>query len=199
MSAGSTHGIAGAAGARGGTVSALGTVVFPEAETSTGGPASRDVGAVQHSVQHGAHALPRRTHAALLRPVLYAGVERTVIALESTIAIGLVATVGPRLVTLEGDLILKGHGDPKITIEQWAIFMALLRGQKLDTITGDLVLDRSIFAPPMHSLPVTRQPGMRSFRRLIERRNVLLPQPLGPIIATTWLRGMPSETDLIAS
>jgi type IV secretory pathway TrbD component len=32
--------------------------------------------------------------------VLYAGVERPVIALEATIAIGLVATVGPRLVTL---------------------------------------------------------------------------------------------------
>ena len=112
MSAGSTHGIAGAAGARGGTVSALGTVVFPEAETSTGGPASRDVGAVQHSVQHGAHALPRRTHAALLRPVLYAGVERTVIALESTIAIGLVATVGPRLVTLAAVAVIVGLVHP---------------------------------------------------------------------------------------
>jgi D-alanyl-D-alanine carboxypeptidase/D-alanyl-D-alanine-endopeptidase (penicillin-binding protein 4) len=47
--------------------------------------------------------------------------------------------------TLEGDLILKGYGDPKITIEQWQSFMAALRAQGLATITGDLVLDRSYF------------------------------------------------------
>ena len=47
--------------------------------------------------------------------------------------------------TLEGDLILKGYGDPKITIEQWQSFMATLRAQGLATITGDLVLDRSYF------------------------------------------------------
>jgi type IV secretory pathway TrbD component len=44
--------------------------------------------------------LPRRVHPALLRAVLYAGVERPVIALEGTIAAALVFTVGPRLVTL---------------------------------------------------------------------------------------------------
>ena len=47
--------------------------------------------------------------------------------------------------TLEGDLILKGYGDPKITIEQWQSFMATLRAQGLAAITGDLVLDRSYF------------------------------------------------------
>ena len=52
--------------------------------------------------------------------------------------------------TLEGDLILKGYGDPKITIEQWQAFMATLRAQGLAAVTGDLVLDRSYFRLPPH-------------------------------------------------
>ncbi len=53
--------------------------------------------------------------------------------------------------------------------------------------------------PPMRISPVTRQPGMRSLRRLIERRNVLLPHPLGPMNATTLFCGIVTETFLIAS
>src|SRR5436190_18693285 len=34
--------------------------------------------------------------------------------------------------TLKGDLILKGYGDPKITVEQWQLFMAALRANGLD-------------------------------------------------------------------
>lgn len=48
---------------------------------------------------------------------------------------------------LKGDLILRGGGDPKITVEQWQAFMAKLRTQGLDAVEGDLVLDRSFFAP----------------------------------------------------
>jgi D-alanyl-D-alanine carboxypeptidase/D-alanyl-D-alanine-endopeptidase (penicillin-binding protein 4) len=48
---------------------------------------------------------------------------------------------------LHGDLILRGTGDPKITIEQWQAFMSTLRAQGLDAVEGDLVLDRSYFAP----------------------------------------------------
>ncbi len=51
---------------------------------------------------------------------------------------------------LEGDLILKGYGDPKLTIEQWQSFMAMLRAQGLAAVTGDLVLDRSYFRLPPH-------------------------------------------------
>ncbi len=51
---------------------------------------------------------------------------------------------------LKGDLVLKGHGDPKITIEQWQSFMAELRARGLERIDGDLVLDRSDFALPPH-------------------------------------------------
>jgi serine-type D-Ala-D-Ala carboxypeptidase/endopeptidase (penicillin-binding protein 4) len=49
---------------------------------------------------------------------------------------------------LRGDLILKGYGDPKITVEQWQSFIGDLRAKGLATIDGDLVLDRSLFALP---------------------------------------------------
>ena len=49
---------------------------------------------------------------------------------------------------LKGDLVLKGYGDPKITVEQWQAFMAALRAGGLDAIEGDLALDRSHFALP---------------------------------------------------
>ena len=47
---------------------------------------------------------------------------------------------------LRGDLILKGNGDPKITVEQWQSFIAQLRGNGLRAVEGDLALDRSRFA-----------------------------------------------------
>src|SRR5438477_2750754 len=52
--------------------------------------------------------------------------------------------------TLKGDLILKGYGDPKITVEQWQAFMTMLRANGLDAIDGDLALDRSYFSLPVH-------------------------------------------------
>jgi D-alanyl-D-alanine carboxypeptidase/D-alanyl-D-alanine-endopeptidase (penicillin-binding protein 4) len=51
---------------------------------------------------------------------------------------------------LRGNLIIKGSGDPKITVEQWRVFMATLRSNGLATVEGDLVLDRSFFAPMAH-------------------------------------------------
>lgn len=77
------------------------------AETSAGGPASH-AGAVEDA----ASGLPCRVHRALLRAVLYAGVERPVIALETTIAIGLVATVGPRLITVAVVALIVGVVHP---------------------------------------------------------------------------------------
>src|SRR6185503_5026655 len=49
---------------------------------------------------------------------------------------------------LHGNLILKGYGDPKITVEQWQAFIGELRAKGLAVIDGDLVLDRSRFALP---------------------------------------------------
>ena len=51
---------------------------------------------------------------------------------------------------LYGNLVLRGGGDPKITIEQWQVFMKTLRAKGLAAVAGDLVLDRTFFAPGVH-------------------------------------------------
>lgn len=48
---------------------------------------------------------------------------------------------------LEGDLVLKGYGDPKLDYESFWMLLRALRGKGLREIRGDLVLDRSFFAP----------------------------------------------------
>ena len=49
---------------------------------------------------------------------------------------------------LNGDLYLKGSGDPKLTFEQFWLLLRQLRAQGIRDIGGDLVLDRSLFALP---------------------------------------------------
>ncbi len=51
---------------------------------------------------------------------------------------------------LSGNLILKGYGDPKFTIEQFWLWLSELRARGLREIRGDLVLDRSYFDLPAH-------------------------------------------------
>lgn len=51
---------------------------------------------------------------------------------------------------LEGDLVLKGYGDPKLCFEQFWLLLRQLRAKGLREIRGDLVLDRSHFAPDQH-------------------------------------------------
>lgn len=46
---------------------------------------------------------------------------------------------------LEGDLVLRGYGDPKLDLEAFWILLRALRGKGLRDIRGDLVLDRSRF------------------------------------------------------
>ncbi|MEO8143503.1 MAG: D-alanyl-D-alanine carboxypeptidase, partial [Betaproteobacteria bacterium] len=46
---------------------------------------------------------------------------------------------------LEGDLVLKGYGDPKLDLEAFWILLRALRGKGLRELRGDLVLDRSHF------------------------------------------------------
>ena len=46
---------------------------------------------------------------------------------------------------LEGDLLLKGYGDPKLDLEAFWILLRALRGKGLREIRGDLLLDRSHF------------------------------------------------------
>lgn len=46
---------------------------------------------------------------------------------------------------LQGNLILKGYGDPKFTIEQFWLWLRELRGRGLREIRGNVILDRSAF------------------------------------------------------
>lgn len=49
---------------------------------------------------------------------------------------------------LDGDLILKGYGDPLLTPEKFWQFLRELRGRGLERIGGDLLIDDSFIAPP---------------------------------------------------
>jgi D-alanyl-D-alanine carboxypeptidase/D-alanyl-D-alanine-endopeptidase (penicillin-binding protein 4) len=51
---------------------------------------------------------------------------------------------------LEGDLVLKGGGDPKLGFEQFWLLLRQLRARGLREIRGDLVLDRGRFAAEPH-------------------------------------------------
>ncbi|HXF65896.1 MAG TPA: D-alanyl-D-alanine carboxypeptidase/D-alanyl-D-alanine-endopeptidase [Burkholderiales bacterium] len=51
---------------------------------------------------------------------------------------------------LAGDLVLKGSGDPKLTLENFWLLLRSLRARGLREIRGDLVLDRSHFAAEEH-------------------------------------------------
>lgn len=59
---------------------------------------------------------------------------------------------------LQGDLVLRGSGDPKLTFEQFWLLLRQLRARGLREIRGDLVLDRSRF----DNASITA-PGMEAF------------------------------------
>jgi D-alanyl-D-alanine carboxypeptidase/D-alanyl-D-alanine-endopeptidase (penicillin-binding protein 4) len=46
---------------------------------------------------------------------------------------------------LEGDLVLRGQGDPKLTLENFWLLLRAVRARGLQEIRGDLVLDRSYY------------------------------------------------------
>jgi len=52
--------------------------------------------------------------------------------------------------TLAGNLILKGGGDPKITLESFWLLLRELRQKGIREIRGDVLLDRSLFAGNAH-------------------------------------------------
>lgn len=52
--------------------------------------------------------------------------------------------------TLNGDLVLKGYGDPAMTLESFWDLVRALRQKGIRDIRGDLVLDRGYFEPQQH-------------------------------------------------
>jgi D-alanyl-D-alanine carboxypeptidase/D-alanyl-D-alanine-endopeptidase (penicillin-binding protein 4) len=51
----------------------------------------------------------------------------------------------PAAGVLDGDLFIKGYGDPKLNLENFWLLLRELRGRGVKTIRGDLVLDKSYF------------------------------------------------------
>ena len=53
---------------------------------------------------------------------------------------------------LQGDLIIKGGGDPKLVVEKFWLFLRQLRAAGIRDIRGNLVLDRSVFEDGFHDV-----------------------------------------------
>ena len=51
---------------------------------------------------------------------------------------------------LKGPLYLRGSGDPRLALEQFWLLLRQLNARGVSAISGDLVLDRSAFALPIH-------------------------------------------------
>jgi D-alanyl-D-alanine carboxypeptidase/D-alanyl-D-alanine-endopeptidase (penicillin-binding protein 4) len=60
------------------------------------------------------------------------------------------ATAEPAGGVLEGDLVLRGGGDPKLTYERLWQLVRQVRARGIREIRGDVILDRSFFAAPPH-------------------------------------------------
>ena len=52
--------------------------------------------------------------------------------------------------TLDGNVYLRGNGDPRLALEQFWLLLRQLRVRGVGAINGDLVLDRSAFSLPVH-------------------------------------------------
>jgi D-alanyl-D-alanine carboxypeptidase/D-alanyl-D-alanine-endopeptidase (penicillin-binding protein 4) len=64
---------------------------------------------------------------------------------------------------LAGDLVLRGSGDPKLTLENFWLLLRQLRARGIRDIRGDLVLDRSAFAPLAHDPAAFDQEPLRPY------------------------------------
>jgi D-alanyl-D-alanine carboxypeptidase/D-alanyl-D-alanine-endopeptidase (penicillin-binding protein 4) len=64
---------------------------------------------------------------------------------------------------LDGDLLLKGYGDPKLTVENFWLFLRGLRARGVREIRGDLVLDRSFFDVGEHDPAKFDGEGLRPY------------------------------------
>lgn len=62
----------------------------------------------------------------------------------------LLATVAPRDGVLDGDLYIRGSGDPALSMEQFWLLLRELRSRGIRDIRGDVVTDRSRYATLAH-------------------------------------------------
>ncbi len=74
---------------------------------------------------------------------------------------------------LNGNLYLKGGGDPKLNMEKLWLLMRDLRANGVTQVTGDLVLDRSFFVPPQQ-LPEFNDDGNDENRPFLVKPDALL-------------------------
>ncbi|MDP2830059.1 MAG: D-alanyl-D-alanine carboxypeptidase/D-alanyl-D-alanine-endopeptidase [Sulfuricellaceae bacterium] len=64
---------------------------------------------------------------------------------------------------LEGDLILKGMGDPKLTLENFWRLLRDLRQRGIREIQGDVIIDQSFFEPPSNGSAVIDSEPNRAY------------------------------------
>lgn len=64
---------------------------------------------------------------------------------------------------LQGDLILKGYGDPKFTIEQFWLWLHELRSRGLRDIQGNVIVDRSAFQLNPHDPAAFDRDPLRAY------------------------------------
>jgi D-alanyl-D-alanine carboxypeptidase/D-alanyl-D-alanine-endopeptidase (penicillin-binding protein 4) len=105
---------------------------------------------------------------------------------------------------LTGNLHLRGNGDPKLSYDQFQRFLRQIRARGVREIRGDLVLDRSAFAPtendtarfdaqPMRPYNVTPDALLLNFKTI---RLMLLPNAASKTL-TVATEPSPANLDLI--
>jgi serine-type D-Ala-D-Ala carboxypeptidase/endopeptidase (penicillin-binding protein 4) len=67
---------------------------------------------------------------------------------------------------VEGDLYIKGYGDPKLTLEDFWLLLRELRAHGVREIRGDLVLDNSYFETPQSAPSDFDNQGFRAYNVL---------------------------------
>jgi D-alanyl-D-alanine carboxypeptidase/D-alanyl-D-alanine-endopeptidase (penicillin-binding protein 4) len=88
---------------------------------------------------------------------------------------------------LDGNLYLRGSGDPKLDLEQFWLLLRQLRARGVAEIGGDLVLDRSAFALPAARSGRVRQRAPATVQRR-PRRAAGQPQERSPDAASRTRR-----------
>ena len=104
----------------------------------------RDAGTGRLALAHNA-AMPLKPASVMKLVTTYAGLELLGPAYRWKTEIYAAGTrTGD---TLRGQLVLKGYGDPRLTLQDFWRMLLELRGRGLRRLEGDLVLDHSYFAP----------------------------------------------------